>query len=40
MHVPLDRPPSRSRNPRADDDATSDDAGDRSGSYVIVIDLA
>ncbi len=40
MHVPVDRPPTRSRNPQADDDASIDDAGDRTGSHVIVIDLA
>ena len=40
MHVPVDRPPPGSRSPRADDDASTDEAGDRTGSYVIVIDLA
>ncbi|HEY8142896.1 MAG TPA: hypothetical protein VIG06_09495 [Kofleriaceae bacterium] len=40
LHAPVDRPVPRQRNPRADDDASTDDAGDRTGSHVIVIDLA
>jgi hypothetical protein len=40
MHLPVDRPTPRSRAPRGEDDASSDDVADRTGSYVIVIDLA
>jgi len=40
LHVPADRPAPRQRSPQADDDASSDDGGDRTGSYVVVIDLA
>jgi hypothetical protein len=38
--VPVDRPAPRHRFPRADDDASTDDGADRTGSYVVVIDLA
>jgi len=39
LHVPADRPAPRHRSPRADDVAP-DDGDDRTGSHVIVIDLA
>jgi hypothetical protein len=40
LHLPVDRPQPRRRAPRGDDDASTDDDVDRTGSYVVVIDLA